>query len=196
MEGIVIKAIAIDIDDTLNNFTETLQSTPFVYSDAYGITEEKFIEYMGLIRNNVKNVGDLLSTEYASLRYKIHEQCYKLARARTDGVEFMQWLRKNDWTIVICTFRDLRRAADATKVWLKANNIPFDYLFYSQNKAAFCSLWNIKYLIDDADFNVKHGALYGVNVYFPIMKKHINAEEITTARGFSTFDEVKQWIKE
>ena len=183
------------MDDTLNNFTETLQSSCFFYSDSYGLPKEKFEKYIAMIQEKVSCEDDLLSTEYASLRYKIHEQCYRSSQARADGVEFMQWLKKNNWTIAICTFRDLRRAAACTRAWLADNNIPFDYLFYSQNKVVFCNLWGIRHLVDDDDYNIEHGKRCGVNVYYPIKENH-QYDVRTAAKGFVTFEEVKQWIKE
>jgi hypothetical protein len=138
--------------------------------------------------------SELLSTEYSFFRYKIHEQCYQLAKARSDGIEFMQWLKANRWQIVICTYRDLRRANDCTRKWLASNNIPFDYLFMAWNKIVFCNVWGIRHLVDDDSFNILHGESYGVNVYYPVMERHKTLQN-NAAKGFHTFDEVKRWIQ-
>lgn len=137
----------------------------------------------------------LLTTEFSYLRYRIHEQCHQLATAKPDGIQFMQWLKENNWKIIICTHRDLRMSSAYTEKWLRTNEIPYDYLFTALNKIVFCNLWEIPHLIDDADFNILYGEKYGVNVYYPIMEKHASIPQ-NAAKGFYTFDEVKQWIQE
>jgi uncharacterized HAD superfamily protein len=184
------------LDDTLNNFTETLRATEFVCANSYNVTRDKFDEYIGRLKINIRDDdNELLSTEFSYFRYKILEQCHEMAKARADGVAFMQWLRANEWKIVICTSRDLRKANHATKDWLKKNNIPWDYLFTAQNKIVFCNVWGIKHLVDDDPFNIVHGERYGVNVYYPILESNKGIHQ-TKARGFNSFAEVKQWIQE
>jgi hypothetical protein len=190
-----LKTIALDLDDTLNDFTETLRQGRFPYDEAYALPEETFHRYLEGIRNDAPEAGDLLSTEYSFFRYKIHAQCYRRARARADGVEFVRWLRRNGWRIVLCTQRDLRRANGATRVWLQENDIPFDHLFMARNKIVFCSAWGIARLVDDDVFSITHGERYGVTVYYPIMEKH-RSLPARAARGFQTFEEVKRWIQE
>ena len=41
-----MKTIAIDLDDTLNNFTETLQKTPFPHDPTDGMSEETFQHFL------------------------------------------------------------------------------------------------------------------------------------------------------
>lgn len=107
----------------------------------------------------------------------------------------MQWLRLNQWRIVICTQRDLRRAHDCTKVWLEENDIPFDYLFMVSNNLAFCKAWGIRRLVDDTQFNIVHGARYDVDVYYSIASGHPSLRG-QDAHGYQTFEEVKRWIQE
>jgi hypothetical protein len=187
------KIIAVDIDDTLNDFTETLRRTQFPYQARYGLPEATFDRHLANIRDGAPDPSDLLSTEYLALRYKIHEECYGKAVARADGVEFMRWLKATEWRIVICTRRDLRRANDATKEWLGANGIPFDYLFTTLNKIAFCRAWDISLLVDDEANSIEFGARYGVQVFYPISVGRGAAP--SAARGFATFEEVKRWIQ-
>ena len=188
------KTIAVDLDDTLNNFTETLLSARFGHDSNYAFSQQVFDEYMVRIRSGARDEGDLLSTEYSFFRYRIHQRCYELAQPRADGVEFMRWLRSSGWRIVICTARDLRRAGACTREWLGANGVPFDHLFMAWNKVVFCRAWGIADLVDDEEFNIVHGGTHGVNVYYPIMGKH-GALPPGAGRGFSTFDEVRRWIE-
>ena len=196
-----MKTIAIDLDDTLNDFTETLQRTEFVCDETYALSEEVFQEYLAKIRGGAKSEGDLLSTEFSYFRYKIHQECYRRARPRADGAAFMRRLRQNHWRIVICTYRDLRRAQDCTRAWLRENDIPFDHLFMAWNKIVFCKVWGIEHLVDDDAFNLAYGAQYGVNVYFPAGGRcpavPTNPSPGTRGtRGFQRFDEIIPWIQE
>ncbi len=189
------RTIAVDLDDTLNNFNETLQGGDFPYDPADSLPRETFEHYLQRIRAGEPDSSGLMSTGYNYCRYKIHRQCWEQARARPDGVEFMRWLRHNDWRIVICTMRDMRHAYDASRSWLEQNGIPFDYLFMAANKIAFCWAWGIPHLVDDSPFNIVHGKQYGINVYYPILA-HQPSLPPNDARGFHTFDEVKRWIQE
>ena len=188
-----MRTIAIDLDDTLNNFDETLQATPF-HHDADGlITQETFAHYLARIRGHAPDDGDLLSTDYSILKYKIPQECYRLAAARPDGVEFARGLKRDGWRIVICTYRDLRRANDCTRQWLDENGIPFDHLFMASNKIVFCRTWGIEHLVDDDPFNITHGQLHGVNVYYPILPRHKDLNP-GRARGFHSFSEIIPWL--
>jgi len=189
-----MKTIAIDVDDTLNNFTETLQNTRFAHDAAYGISPETFDKYIEMLRAGTGDSNDLLSTEYTYFRYRIYHECYNLAAARADGVEFVRWLRANEWRIVICTHRDLRRSNNCTRKWLEDNGIPFDYLFMALHKLNFCKAWGIEYLVDDHLFNLVCNDSDDVQVFYPIMPKHARVRS-PRGRGFANFDELKQWIQ-
>lgn len=188
------QVIAVDIDDTLNDFTATLRTTPFPYDPKFALPEATFAAYLPRVRYEEPEPGDRLSTEYSLFRYKIHEECYRRAAARADGVAFMQWLKARDWRIVICTHRDLRRAHDCTRTWLNDHRIPFDYLFTAFNKIAFCRAWNIAYLVDDDANSVAYGPSYGVRVFHRIADH--DAGPSASGGGFRSFDEVKPWIEE
>ena len=191
--GILIKAIAVDLDDVLNNFTETLHTTQFAYEDDYPFEQAVFDGFLAMLRSNSPDTGSLLSTEYSFFRFKIYEQCYKLASARPDGIEFIGWLRRNGWQIVICSGRDLRRVGDATHQWLKQHQIAYDYLFMAGNKIVFCNAWGIRHLVDAQEFSILHGGNYGVQVYYPVMARH-KTLPANAGRGFITFEQVKQWM--
>jgi hypothetical protein len=188
------RTIAVDLDDTLNNFTETLRETRFEHDGSCSFSKEVFDQYLAEVRSGSADSGDLLSTEYAFFKYRIHQRCYEQARARRDGVDFMRRLRADGWRIVICTYRDLRRANTCTRKWLADNGIPFDHLFMAWNKIVFCKAWGIEHLVDDHEFNAKFGSRYGVNVYYPIREGQgdLSADG---ARGFRSFEEIGPWIQ-
>jgi hypothetical protein len=188
------RTIAVDLDDTLNDFTETLKTSPFPYEAAWGLPEATFDRYRDAVRSGAPDEDTLLSTEFSYFRHRIHAQCYQRAQARPDGVAFMRGLRADGWRIVICTHRDLRRVNAGTRAWLAEQGIPFDHLFMALNKIVFCRAWGIAHLVDDDPFNIAHGPDYGVRVYYPIMAKHTQPPA-PGARGFHTFEEIWPWIR-
>lgn len=189
-----VRCIAVDIDDTLNDFGETLRTSEFPFEAGYELPEATFRDFLARVRAGEPEPSDLLSTQYSYFRYKIHAECYRRAHARPDAVEFMRWLRAEGWRIVICTHRDLRRTLDVTRRWLAEAGIPYDHLFMALNKIVFCRAWGIPILIDDDPFNLAYGAQYGVRVFHPVLPKHAGLPD-HGARGFRTFGEVKAWIR-
>jgi hypothetical protein len=190
-----MKVIAIDVDDTLNNYSEVLRSADFPYNNTYPVSADKFAEYLEMVRAEKADKDDLLNPEFSFVRQTINGRCYELAAARADAVDFLQWLGNDGWRIVICTQRDLRRTEQPTRKWLGDNAIPFDDLFIAVDKLGFCKDWGIKYLVDDHLYSVRFADDYGVNVFYPIMAKHEGSES-RLAKGFETFDQVRQWIQE
>ena len=188
------KTIAVDIDDTLNNFTPTLRSADFPFDPSYSVSEAAFHAHLPKVRAGHIETSELLSTEYAYFKAQIHQKVYAQGQARPDAVAFMQALRRDGWRIVICTYRDLRRSSEITRRWLDDNRIPFDFLFRANNKVVFCRSWGIEHLVDDDPLNSTHGGLHGVNVYYPLPAPAVVAPH-TTARGFTSFEEVGQWIR-
>jgi hypothetical protein len=190
-----MKVIAIDIDDTLNNYSEILRNTDFPYNATYPVSADKFAKYLEMVRAEQADKDDLLNPEFSFVRQSINGQCYELAAARPDAVNFLQWLRNDGWRIIICTQRDLRRAEHPTRRWLRDNAIPFHDLFIAVDKLAFCKDWGIDYLVDDHLYSVKFADDYGVNVFYPVMPKHTGCAA-GLAKGFTAFDQVRQWIQE
>ena len=174
---------------TATRRSESLQDVPITMQALTGaslsqLNVQTFDDYIKRLRENIPDSSDLLSTEYRYFSSKIHHICYDLSAARTDGVEFMNWLRDNHWRIVICTHRDLRRVSISTRTWLLNNRIPYDYLFMASNKLEFCWIWGIEFLVDDNLFYASSGSRYGVSVFYPIMPKH-DVLPNNGARGFS-----------
>jgi len=189
------RTIVVHLDDTLNNFTETLHQSEFPYNPADSLSEATFAEYLRKIRSGESDSDDLSSTGYSYCRFKIHMQCWQQARARPDGVAFLQGLRRNQWRIVICAQRDLRRAHDCTRAWLQENEIPYDYLFMAADKILFCKAWGIQHLIDRATVDTVDGGRREINVYYSIAPGDTSSP-LQNARAFESFEEVKRWIHE
>jgi len=195
-----MRTIAIDLDDTLNDFTETLRRLEFVRDGTFALAEPVFQDYLARVRLGEVAGGNLLSTEYTYFRQRIHQVCYQKALARPDGVAFLQGLRKDGWRIVICTQRDLRRAQSCTRQWLAENGIPFDHLFMAGNKIVFCKCWGIEFLVDNDEFNIIHGSRYGVTVFYPRTAASPtpaegHSDDPCGPRPFHNFEEILPWIQ-
>ena len=54
------RTIAIDIDDTLNNFTEILQGTNFSHDESYPFPAETFDKYLAMLRKETVGHSPLL----------------------------------------------------------------------------------------------------------------------------------------
>lgn len=192
-----MKTIAVDLDDTLNDFTETLRSAEFDRGEAKDLSDETYRDYLAKVRGGWTEENGLLSTEYSFFRTKIHRQCYERARARSGGAAFLRRLRQTGWRIVICTQRDLRRTQDCTRKWLEDNEMPFDHLFMAGNKIVFCKLWGIGHLVDDHPFNIAHGERHGVKVYYPAEAGSPSPPDPASAgpRPYRAFAEIIPWIQ-
>jgi hypothetical protein len=160
---------------------------------AASLDESTFRDYLSMVKNDEIPKTDIVPVLFAGFKYMIHAKCYELAQVRPDAVQFVQWLHNNGWLIVILTYRDLRFCLDSTKAWLAANNIPYQYIFMADDKIAFCKLWGVKYLIDDAPFNIVAGPKGGITTYFPITEYNRNLD--TPAIGFHSFNELYQHFR-
>ncbi|MEG6584188.1 5' nucleotidase, NT5C type [Dendrosporobacter sp. 1207_IL3150] len=187
------KYIAVDIDDTLNLFTEALEQLEVNYDDySYlGIDRDTFKNYLDLIKKQEILKKDHIN-KFDRLHYDLHKETYKIAEVKPDAPEFMQWLKKQGYTIVILTYRDLRHCIDDTRAWLKKHRIPYDYIFNTDNKVSFCKVWKIPILIDDSPSNVVAAPEFNIKMFYPITK--FNCEIETKAKGFTKFEEVKQCL--
>jgi len=185
-----MKTICVDIDDTLNNFTEVLKETEVIYDDYRRLDRETFDKYLNCIKNNKPPEDNDKFSDFDWMYHKVHEHCYKLANARPDAIKFMQWLKTNDWQIFILTYRDLRSSLNDTKEWLRDNRIPYDYIFSAMEKPVFCRLWKIDYLIDDSLASMVTSTGLGVKLYYPITDTNRKFMEKANAFGFTSFDEL------
>ena len=79
-----MKTVAIDIDDSLNNFTETLRATHFSHDPSSMIPPEAFGKYLEMLRSGKSEEDDLLSTEFTYFRHKIYSECFPESSNKLD----------------------------------------------------------------------------------------------------------------
>jgi len=197
------KVIAVDIDNVLNNFDDTLKNINFPYDKnnySWGsvhISERKFQEALAII----KQQGPLQFDDRTinSIWNHAHQLSHKQAQVKPGASEFMWYLKQHNYRIIIMTRRDLRYTLEYTKDFLENNNLPYDDLFNSNSKILTCSLWHIPILIDDEVETIASSSELPnpVQVYYPIMDKHQGLADnfSVTAIGYHYFKELTQWIK-
>ena len=64
-----MKTIAIDLDDTLNNFTQTLQQAQFVRDETYALSEEVYQDHLAKLRCGWTENGR--SSKYGTLLFQV-----------------------------------------------------------------------------------------------------------------------------
>lgn len=156
------KVIAVDLDDTLNDFTEVLQTTDFSFEPGYGLSEWDFARFIELARAGFDEDSKLVSTPFSFFKSRLYLKCYNLANVRPSAALALQRLKRDGWQICICTKRDLRRAFAPTKNWLCANHVPYDYIFAVSDLSQFCKDWKIDMLMERSSMvptNDEHCAL-------------------------------------
>ncbi|MBP2663865.1 MAG: hypothetical protein H6Q71_1813, partial [Firmicutes bacterium] len=57
-----MKVIAVDIDNVLNNFSDTLAKSSFTFKDSYGLSLEEFDNYLDLVKHDVFAESEFLTT--------------------------------------------------------------------------------------------------------------------------------------
>lgn len=191
-----MKTIAVDLDDTLNDFSEVLRTSEVPREVAGELSAEVFAALLERVRKGEDEGSGLTVTEYTYFRARVHMWCFERAAPRPGAAEFLSALRREGWRIVICTRRDLRRTHAGTRRWLAAQGLPCDYLFTAANKIAFCGLWRIPFLVDDDPFSIEHGGRFGVQVFFPAAAQPPgSATPGTGARAFGAFGDIWPWIR-
>lgn len=189
--SIIEKIIAVDIDDTLNNFSETLVRYEFVYKKECGVSKEIFNKWLPLVK---KRVIVRESRAYLDFVLYIHRIVYTNAQAKQGAEEFMDWLKAAGYKIVIMTYRDLRYCLKDTKTWLEDNAIYYDYLFGTDQKITMCRKWQIPYLIDNDWKNILRSGWWGVQVFYEIADSNQKLAG-KHAIGYKKMQEISTWLK-
>lgn len=174
------KIIAIEIDDVLNNFSETLNNAGITYNPMLHSMKNPLFK---------KCIYNLESGELTDIGKNVMNS----TEIVTGCAEFLDWLKFDGFRIILCTDRDLRFAYHITTNWLIKNKIQYDYLFNADNKLELCNQMQINYLI-----NEKYIYSDTLNIYYPENpnKIKINLNLKNKTRSFHDFKEVKQWIQE
>lgn len=191
-----MKAIAIDIDNVLNLFDETLATIDIQYDEAYGLDQDTFNRYLHWAKTEAPE-DERKKREFQIFLFDVHKKVHQTAPVKSGAAEFTHWLKSQGWRVVIMTFRDLRISWDYTREWLQRNGIIYDYLFSADIKTLACKAWGIECLVEDDIYEVGIGPEYGIQIYYPFMEKHNKLMESMDieATGYNTFEELKACLE-
>lgn len=143
-----MKKAVIDIDGVLNNYPQT------------------FIDF----------VNDKLNTDFETLKeiksiipygnYKKLKESYRMSSYKNNAIpkdgakELLNYLKDNEYLIYIITARPLFKynLLENTILWLKNNNLIYDYIYCSQKKdfTIFEKFGHIDFVIDDNCDNINN----------------------------------------
>ncbi len=197
------KVIAVDIDNVLNNFDDTLRTLEFTYDKSnrsWGAVHQSAEEFMRKLKLIKQQKAEASYDKTLNAMWNhAHKLAHLQAKVKQGASEFLWYLKANNYRVIIMTRRDLRYALAYTQNFLENNNLPYDDMFQSNRKASTCRLWNIPILIDDEiePIRLSNKIPNPVQVYYPIMDKHkgLGEDLPITARGYHYFRELQQWIK-
>jgi len=171
------KAIVVMLDDVLNNFSDMLHDMGVRYNGkSQSISERRFISVFYTREGTLTPAAEKAMGE---------------AVPRQDGIAFLDWLKDNGWTVVICTNRDIRLAYDITKKWLDGHQVKFDYLFTATAPAGFCIDMDIPFMV----YNLPEGAENHINAVSFREAEPDGQKEPFLLGDFQNFEEVKQCIQ-
>jgi len=171
----MVSAVAIEIDDILNNFSDLLNDMGIIYNNRLHSIADPLLQ---------RCLYDMKTGRLT----QIAEQVMGSAVVRQDGVAFLRWLYENGWTIVLFTYRDLRYTQEITVKWLLDYRVPYDYLFYVDNLLSFCRDMNIKYMFCNRPYRCED-----LLCFFPAVSEKRTL--IDGAYEFRDFEEVKRCIQ-
>lgn len=106
------------------------QTTSYEFTKAYGITEEQVEKFM----------------------LEKGKEIMRNISPRPHCKEVLAEFKAENLDIILITARSIEEK-ELTTTWLKKHNIPYDDLFFSDNKIEICQKENIKLFVDD---HVKH----------------------------------------
>lgn len=186
--------IGIDIDDTLTDISEELESASLEYAKKLGKYKAK--DTTNLVDKNDGNIyQEKYGFNYDELKYflkDIQESITEKAIPREGVKEVISKLRKAGNEIYIVTARDSEFHDDPytmSKEWLDKNNIEYDKLIVNaRNKSLICKEENIDVFIDDKTSNCMAVENIGV-IAIRISNDNVVYENFVTLKNWNSIYE-------
>lgn len=182
--------IGIDIDDTVTYTFEHLQ--PYV-AEYFGITleeaKERNISYSTLPIEWQKQ-----ETEFGR---KVYDKVILYGKAKEGAAEFVAKLKEDGHEIVFITARTNRVYADAKGIseeQLRRNNIPFDKVICTEEKAQRCVEEKMDLLIDDTISHCEAAAKLGLRAI--VFNGKANRDKVTKLPRVNTWEELYELLKD
>ena len=137
--------IAIDIDDTINNFTELYFESAKEF--------DKTLRNTGVVNPDewVTRRFDWSKEEIIQFKKKYRAFVHANAKVKENVTKVLKKLQHKYeiWFVSARVKENFDLLFDGSLNWLKTNNIPFDKFFIETNKPEFLKDKNVAYFIDD-----------------------------------------------
>jgi len=178
-----MKKAIIDIDGVLNYYPQTY--IDFV-NDKLGTLYKTLLEIKKDLSYNMYNK---LKEEYRNSSYK-HQ-----AKVRDGAKEFLDYLRYNDYLILIMTSRNLFKYDQLEKTirWLKDNFINYDYIYQSNKKdfTIFEKFNHVDLVIEDNVDNItKIQKINHDAIYINVINEENKDYQISNCYRIKSFNEI------
>lgn len=182
-----MKKAVIDIDGVLNYYPQT--NIDFV-NDKLNTNYKTLFELKEALNYNTYHA---LKEEYRKSNYK-HD-----AKVREGAKEFIDYLSKNDYLIFIITSRDLFKynQLENTILWLKKNNIHYDYIYQSYKKdfTIFEKFGHVDIVIEDNVDNITKIQKINYNaIYINIINEENKNNEVNNCIRINNFIELYDYL--
>lgn len=172
----IVPTIAVDIDDTLNNW----QTMCVDYANRYTGRALNFAE---MKEYGLSKFFGWNQEERQAFWQRYELESYRRAQVRPGAAEVLRTWRRAGWYIVILTARPWRPPTEAvTRAWLEDNGIVYDELVFDADKAAFCRRRRVAVLVEDAPHNVLPCSEAGVRVFMPCQPYNAAVEHARVVR--------------
>lgn len=153
--------IAIDIDDTLNDW----QARCVSYANTYTGVVKRFDD---MREYGISKFFGWDQAQRLAFWQRYELESYRRAAVRPGAAAVIRAWKQAGWYIVILTARPWRPETEAvTRAWLQENDIVYDELVFEPDKASFCRHRQVAVLVEDAPHNVLPCVDAGVKVFMP-----------------------------
>lgn len=182
--------IGIDIDDTVTYTFEHLQ--PYI-AEYFGVTLEELIE-KNISYSTLPPEWQKRETEFGRV---VYDKVILYGTAKEGAAEYIAKLKEEGHEIIFITARTNRVYTDAqgiSKEQLRRNNIPFDKVICTEEKAEYCAKEGIDILIDDTISHCESVLQY--NIPAILFNGKANKDKETSLRRVDTWAEIYELLKD
>jgi len=125
-----------------------------------------------------------------NIDFILNQPCYEEAR------NFLQWLKENEWTIIIITSRP-EYLRSVSMEWLKRQDFPYDFICMTDKKEKFAGICD--YLIEDNPYIIKKWCKKGGKAFLidrPYNRRTKLEKQCILVKRVKTLREIIQYLKE
>ena len=182
--------IGIDIDDTVTYTFEHLQ--PYI-AEYFGASLEELIA-KNISYSTLPPEWQVRETEFGRV---VYDKVILFGAAKEGAADYVAKLKEDGHEIIFITARTNRVYADAkgiSEAQLRRNNIPFDKVICTEEKAQRCVEEKIDLLIDDTISHCEAAVKLGIQAI--VFNGKANRDKVTEVPRVDTWEEIYKKISE